>query len=101
FAGGAIGSAFGGGTDLSLKRIPPPAPLYPGIAQQFQQFASTIGPQAGQGLSEAITTGFPTDVGPAYEAMVAANRRQVAIGEQNLLENFGQMGLRHSSSALQ
>jgi hypothetical protein len=100
---------MGGATAPSTKLVntPPPGQLYPNISQQFQSMvaggpgAPGLGPQSASSLSSFMQTGNPTDVGPAYEAMVAASKRQVGIGEQNLLESFGQMGLRSSSSAMQ
>lgn len=100
-AGGeGIAAAFSGGTKLNLTPIPPPGNQYPGVANDYQTFLRTYSSQAGTTMGDMMKTGMPTNVGPAYEAMVAAHQRQTNQGEQNLLESFGQMGLRHSSNAM-
>jgi hypothetical protein len=48
-----------------------------------------------------ITTGMPTDVGPAFEAIKAASQRGFAEDKANMLESFGAGGLRYGSSAMQ
>lgn len=103
---------MGGATSpsTSLVSLPAPGMQNPGIAANYNQMVQGYNPGTGgpQGvgptslntLSSMATTGNPTDVGPAYQAMVSANQRQVKAGESNLLESFGQMGLRNSSSAM-
>lgn len=94
---------MGGMMSPSAKLIntPPPGNTYPGVAQSFQSMLQTQGPQAGQTLGEAMKTGLPTDVGPAFQAMLTSQKGRVDQGRQNVLESFGQMGMRHSSNAIQ
>lgn len=90
---------MGGLTSPSTKlvNLPPPGMQYPGLSQQFQGMLQTMGPQSGQTLGEAMKTGMPTDVGPAYQSMLEANKRGRAEGRANITEAFGSMGLRGGS----
>lgn len=88
-----------GAPSTKLVSTPPPASQYPGIANSFQSMMQGLSGGTQGTMSEMLSTGAPTNIGPAYEAMLAASKRQTDIGRQNLLESFGQMGLRNSSSA--
>lgn len=107
-AAGAAGSALsaGGqrGSQARLMDIPPPAPQYPGLNQFFQQL---VGRQEG-GLTETsfgslqqfAETGLPTDVGPAFEALVASRQRFEKQGRADISEMFGASGARYGSDLM-
>jgi hypothetical protein len=74
------------------------APLTPEL-QQLAQFLQTgqgggVGAQTLQSLSE---TGLPTDVGPAWQAAIAAQQRNIAENANQLREQFAGMGALDSS----
>ncbi len=103
--GGAALSAGGQqGSQARLMDIPPPAPQYPGLNTAFQQF---VGPQQG-GLTETsfgslqqfADTGLPTDVGPAFEALVASRQRFEQQGRSDIAEMFGASGARYGSDLM-
>lgn len=81
----------------SMTKVPPPGQMYPKVAQQFQGMLQTQGPQYGQTLGEAMKTGMPTDVGPAFEAFKAASQRGHQQGQANLMEAYGASGNRYGS----
>lgn len=94
---------MGGATSPSTKLVktPPPAPLYPGLSQQYQGMLQTMGPDVGRTLGETMKTGLPTNVGPAFEAMKAARERGTAQGRANVVESYGAAGLRYGSPLAQ
>jgi len=83
-----MGSLFGGPT---VTKVPAPAPLFPGLQQSYinslQQ--SGINTAALNTLTQAATTGLPTDVGPAFDAFKAAAQRNIQEGATNVAEKFG------------
>ncbi len=95
-----MSSVFGG---PKFTATPPPNPLFPGIqssyTQQLQQ--SGIGPASFGTLTQAATTGLPTDVGPAFEALKASMQHTQDEGAANLKEQFGAQGLTTAGSDLQ
>ena len=107
-AAGAAGSALSAsgqqGSQARLMNIPPPAPQYPGLNQFFQQL---VGRQEG-GLTETsfgslqqfAETGLPTDVGPAFEALVASRQRFEKQGRADIAEMFGASGARYGSDLM-
>ena len=90
---------MGGATKPSTKLVktPPPASLYPKISNQYQGMLQTMGPQIGQTLGEAMQTGLPTDVGPAFQALQMARQRGHQQGQSNILEAYGASGNRYGS----
>lgn len=97
---GGLTSRLGGFTSPSTKLVglPSPGKAFPGIAEAFQSMMSGLGGQTGATLGEAMKTGLPTDVGPAFEALVAARQRGNAQGRNNIIEAMGESGLRYGSS---
>lgn len=110
FAGlGAGASAVGAGLNAAsagstkLVQLPPPASLFPGIQGAFlNQLAGSggAGPTAMNTMQNMAATGMPTDVGPAWNAMVAAQQPMLAQQNANILTQFGQEGLRYSTPAI-
>ena len=102
--GAALSAGGQQGSQAGLMNIPPPAPQYPGLNTAFQQF---VGPQAG-GLTETsfgslqqfAETGLPTDVGPAFEALVASRERFTQEGRSDIAEMFGASGARYGSDLM-
>lgn len=75
-------------------------PVFPQATGQYLQMLSPLASSGAGTLSSMISTGNPTDVGPAWDAMVSANQRQTKQGYDQLLGSFGASGLRYSSPAL-
>lgn len=75
-------------------------PLFPEATSQYLQLLSPLASSGAGTLSSMISTGNPTDVGPAWDAMVSANQRQTKQGYDQLLGSFGASGLRYSSPAM-
>ncbi len=112
---------MGGGP--KLFETPPPAPLFPNVTNEYKDVTSGQGLESinqilrpgGQGVTGRETTqldykgGAPTDFGYSVDVdakriadvLEAGRRRQVDRGRSNVLESFGQMGLRSSSPAVQ
>jgi hypothetical protein len=59
-----------------------------------------IGSTSSSQLGSEIQTGNPTNVGPAWDALVAANKRMTSEGAANIKESFGATGLSNSSNAM-
>lgn len=57
------------------------------MLQQFYQTGQG-GPTGTQTMAEMAKTGMPTDVGPAWQAMVDSMQRQIGQGQANLREQF-------------
>jgi hypothetical protein len=74
------------------------APLTPEL-QQLSQFLQTgQGGGAGTGtLEQMATTGMPTDVGPAWQAMIASQQHNIGENANALREQFAGMGALDSS----
>jgi len=110
-AAGAIGGALGAGASNSVNYVnnPAPTPLYGGLNTQYLQQLSGLlggtgtGGAAGTGaagtLQSMIATGNPTNVGPAYQALVAAEQPQIAQGTANVEGAFSGIGARYGSEA--
>jgi hypothetical protein len=81
-----------------MVKTPPPGQMNPGVSQQFQGMLQTQGPQYGQTLGEAMKTGMPTDVAPAFQAMLAARQKGMQQGAGNIVEAYGASGNRYGSS---
>lgn len=109
-AAGSIGSSIAGSVMSANAQnksglvgpIPAPQPINPQLTSLYQGIVGGGNAQAASGtLNQAITTGLPTDVGPAFEALKAAGQRGFAESKANLLESFGAGGLRFGSPAMQ
>jgi len=102
--GGAALSAGGQkGAKAGLLAIPPPEPQYPGLNQFFQQLVGQQGgltPTSFGTLTEMAETGMPTDVGPAFEALVASRQRFERQGRADISEMFGASGARYGSDLM-
>lgn len=85
----------------STVKNPQPTGLFPGLQQQFLQQLSGTGASSGKQLNNLIQTGNPTNVGPAWNALVAAQQPLVQQGQANLTEEFGNTGLRYSTPLMQ
>lgn len=83
-----MGSIMGG---PQLTKVPPPTSLFPGMQQSYinalQQ--SGINTAALNTLTQAATTGLPTDVGPAFDAFKAAQQQTIQQGAAGLQERLG------------
>ena len=102
---------MGGGPELF--DVPPPKPMFPGATKEYKNLVSgqgleTIGKTLRPG--EATELGYtPDESGYSVDfdakrmadVLEAGRSRQVARGRSNVLESFGQMGLRSSSPAVQ
>ena len=69
------------------------APMTP-ILQQLEQFytTGTGGPAGTDALAQMAKTGNPTDVGPAWNAMVASQQQNTDINLAKLREQFASQG---------
>jgi len=101
---GSVLSARGQrGSQAGLLAIPPPEPQYPGLNQFFQQLVGQQGgltPTSFGTLTEMAETGMPTDVGPAFEALVASRQRFEKQGRSDIAEMFGASGARYGSDLM-
>jgi hypothetical protein len=90
-----------------------PRSMFPGQLQQFlDMFSGGSGPGSGgvsgtpfgvssfNTMNQMAQTGMPTDVGPAWNSMVTANKQMTQQGLNNLMTQFGGSGARYSSGAM-
>jgi hypothetical protein len=77
-----------------------PQAVFPEQQGQYLQMLAPLASTGAGTLNEMARTGMPTDVGPAWEAMMTANKRQTQQGYDKLLGSFGQGGLRYSSASM-
>jgi hypothetical protein len=97
-AAGGIASAIGAGIGGNkLQKIPPPAPLYPGLNSSFISMLSQFGGGALAGLGNAASGGNNSQFTEAFQTLVKAQQPMIAQGRSNILEQFGSSGLRYSS----
>lgn len=105
-AASGIGNALGAASANSshLVNNPAPVPLYPGLQGSYLSLLSGLmsgkgGPAGTPGgtLSSMIATGNPTDVGPAFQALVKAQQPIVAQGQQSIVNQFAGSGLAYST----
>lgn len=95
-AGGSILGGLLGGGSAKLQKLPPPAPLNPEMLALFKQYAGGLAKPSFGTMTEMAKTGMPTDVGPAWEALMSAGERMRGEGRGNILEQFGSTGMRYS-----
>lgn len=98
--GSTLSARAAGKTNVTRVPVAPPKPVNPEIASLYNTLATGVGKDAFAGLSSMMKDGMPTDVGPAFEAMLAAKERFVGQGRENIAEMFGNSGLRYSSSLM-
>lgn len=97
---GMIGANVAGSALSSAAANKGPRPIFKDVNQQY---LNLVGGPGGMGatsagtLQDMIKTGMPTDVGPAFEALVNAKQRFVGQGRENIAEMFGASGLRYST----
>jgi hypothetical protein len=110
---GLTATAGGGKPSVSWLQMPAPSPLYPGANEWLQYWTAQGGGQAfqslintatgtpsgvgGATLTSMATTGEPTNVGPAWQALVNAGAQTRQQGRENILEQFGAQGLNAAS----
>lgn len=93
----------GGNTGMGYNKIPAAAPtsLFPQAQADFVKQLGGLSAPTSATMNEMITTGAPTDVGPAFQALQAAMKQQTDIGRANILEQFGASGNRYGSDTMQ
>lgn len=105
-AASGVGSALGASAANSshLVNNPAPVPLYPGLQGSYLSLLSGLmsgkgGPAGTPGgtLSSMMATGNPTDVGPAFQALVKAQQPLVQQGQQSITNQFAGSGLAYST----
>jgi hypothetical protein len=80
-----------GGIDLTT--VPPPNPLYPGLNQQAQSQATSLGASSTSALQGDIANGNPSNVGPMFQALLAAQQPLVQQGQSQIVSQFAASGL--------
>lgn len=94
-AGNVMGSRAAG----SSRTIPAARPqaLFPWLQDEYTGLVGGpegLGATSAGTLQEMIKTGMPTDVGPAFEALLKSKQRFVGQGRENIAEMFGASGQR-------
>ena len=102
-AGAAINASAAG--NVKSSKIPPPNPLFPGAQSNYLQQlgvtgSSGLGPTSLSSLNTLAQTGSPTDVGPAWQALVDSQKTVAAQGQANIAEQFAGSGLAYSSDLM-
>jgi len=83
-----------------------PQSMFPNQLQNFLQMmgggpgGTGFGNISANTLSSMAATGDPTNVGPAWNAMVTANKQMTQQGLNNLMTQFAGGGARYSSGAM-
>lgn len=88
-----IGSILGArAANPKLTPVPPPAPVFPELNQQYIGSLGKTGPGAINQLSQISQTGMPVDVMPYFNSIVAAQQRLKSQGQANVVEGLPAYG---------
>jgi hypothetical protein len=74
-----------------------PQAVFPQQLGQYLNLLNPLATSASGTLGQMIATGMPTDVGPAWQAMVGAQQQQVQQGRADISAQFARSGLRYGT----
>lgn len=92
-----LGSQVIGSTMQAKASNKGPQALFPWLQSEYTGLVGGLGAESAGTMSEMIKTGMPTDVGPAFEALVASKKRFQDEGRENIAEMFGASGQRYGT----